>query len=140
MLPSSVLYAQKPDPVEISAAIQHVRGDLYRLVVRAAVPHGQYIYSIDQEAGGPIPTVIKVVPTTKIVQKTNWREIPKPVIRQYDFWPGLDVLIQTGKVRWLAEFNSSEPVFQIAGEVTLYPCAGSVCYSPQTLRFIAINK
>jgi hypothetical protein len=139
MIPSYA-YAQQPEPVEVSAAIQHVRGDQYRLVVKATIPRGQYIYSMDQEDGGPIPTVINIDPATKTVQKTNWREIPKPEVRRYDFWPGLDVRTQAGKVRWIAEFTSATPNFQIAGEVTLYACSWSVCYNPQTLKFIAINQ
>lgn len=133
----ATLSAQQP--VTVTAVVQHVRQDTYRLVIKATVPAGQFIYSINQEDGGPIPTTINVTTTPGVVQQTTWREVPKPLVRRYDFWPNLAVLTQAGKVRWVAEFRSPTPVFQISGEVVVYACSGTTCYNAQTLKFVVNN-
>lgn len=133
----ATLFAQQP--VTVTAAVQHIRQDTYRLVIKASVPIGQFIYSIKQEDGGPIPTTISVTTTPGVIQQTSWREVPPPLVRRYDFWPGLAVLTQSGRVRWVAEFKSPTPVFQISGEVVVYACSSTVCYSPQTLKFVVNN-
>lgn len=126
-------------PVTVTAVVQHIRQDNYRLVIKAVVPLGQFIYSINQVDGGPIPTTISITTTPGVTQQTPWREIPPPLVRRYDFWPGLAVLTQVGRVRWVAEFKSPTPMFRIDGEVVVYACSSTLCYSPQTLKFVVNN-
>lgn len=136
LLPTSLMAQQ---PVTVTAVIQHVRQDTYRLVIKASVPTGQYIYSINQKDGGPIPTRISVATTPGVIQQTSWREVPPPLVRRYDFWPNLAVLTQSGRVRWVAEFRSIAPEFKIKGEVVVYACSSTTCFNPQTLKFVVNN-
>jgi thiol:disulfide interchange protein len=115
------------NPYEFSATYELNPKTLKGRVVLSAKLSGKYhIFSTTQAAGGPSPTVIKLLgKQAKIVGPFVPDRAPE-IDRNSEFWPGLNVEQFSNQVTWTAPIQFSESPGEKPGPIEL-SVEGQVC-------------
>ncbi len=113
-----------------------------QLFIVATLPPGAHTYSITQLPGGPLRTKIKVKPSTEVPTIGTFQAVDAPRIeRDEDAFPGLDLEIHTGKVKWVAQVQLATGVkpeaVKIDGKVNVQLCDAEGCAQPKDYPFTA---
>lgn len=112
------------------------------LVLKATINKGWHIYSTSQKRGGPVATKIKLSESSQYKQAGPISYTPKPTIKKYDFWPGLDVEEHYGSVTWRVPVESTidgPKRLKIQGVVSLQMCDANRCI-PAKVEFSVSDR
>ena len=130
-----------PEPVatvNIVTRTQPLAPGEFNLSIKAQIPKGYHIYSINQDAvEGLEPTIISLTPNLGVTLEADWSENPAPVIRRYDFLPGVKVQILFDSVEWVVKLRAFDvkTTPHISGIVSVQLCSDVKCLAPQQIKF-----
>jgi thiol:disulfide interchange protein len=115
------------NPYEFSATYQIDPKTLKGRVSLTTKLSGKYhIFSTTQAAGGPSPTVIKLIGKQAKLLGPFVPDRAPEVDRNSEFWPGLDVEQFSDKVTWTAPIEFAQPPGEKPGPIEL-TVEGQVC-------------
>lgn len=121
------------DPVSWSNSIVAEDGKTY-VSLNAEVKEGWYIYSMDTDPDGPVPTEVifdKSATYTLDGKVTEHGD----VIKKYDELFEVDVMKYKERVEFRQSLNAYKADATIKCEVTYMTCDSERCLPPQTLEF-----
>jgi hypothetical protein len=137
--PKNMYIAPQPvASVAITTRLQPLAPGEFNLSIKAQIPKGYHIYSINQDAvEGLEPTTINFTPNLGVTPETDWSENPLPVIRRYDFLPGVKVQILMDTVEWTVKLRAFDikTIPRISGIVSLQLCSDTKCLGLQQIKF-----
>lgn len=139
LMPSLALFsvqAQAPGSVKWTASATHGPDSEYVVSINADIQQGWHIYSATQPAGGPLPLVIKVEPSTPF-ELGGKIDGTKPT-RHHDASFDLDTEFYTNT------FSLKIPVKSTgasSGDVPIsvryQMCSDTICMPPKTIHLVA---
>jgi len=124
----SSVYAQ--DPVSWSSEIVTSDSDTY-VSIKAEVETGWYIYSMNTDEGGPIPTEV-LFDSNEELKWTGELTEHGEVIKGYDEMFELNVAKYKEQVEYRQSFDGQ--IQKIVGEVTYMVCDSQRCLPPKTIN------
>jgi len=112
-----------------------------QLFIAATLPTGSHTYSITQPPGGPLPTVVKVAPSSDFAVGGFHSVAPPKIEHDDDAFPGLPLESHSGTVKWVATIRFAEGVrpetVKIQGKVNMQLCDANGCVQPKDYPFTA---
>jgi suppressor for copper-sensitivity B len=119
--------------VTVSAEFTPADGDRPALVfLTAKIADGFHLYAVDQAAGGPQPTTVKLADNPQVKLIGNWQPISPPDSHiDQEIWTGLELREHTGTVTWFAPVELAPGVdpntLTITGLVEGQACNPQLC-------------
>ncbi|MDO4573698.1 MAG: cytochrome c biogenesis protein CcdA [Planctomycetia bacterium] len=111
------------------------------LSITAEIPEGWSIYSISQQEGGPLRTVLHLPVPDKIRPAGKVTVSPAPKISKDEIvWGNLLIEKHEKDVTWKVPFLWSDPnavVTEISGAVEAQMCNPETCFDPEKFSFTA---
>jgi hypothetical protein len=109
----------------------------YRLNLKAIIPEGYHIYSINYLGGVAPATVIELDPNLAATLQSGWTETPNPDMVDSVPRPFIDAMRFSDSVEWTVDVRAFnlQNIPGIRGTVTVYPCGETGCLMPQKIRF-----
>jgi len=132
------LQGQMHEPVKWEMSAEHIKGDDYMLIYKAAIEEGWNVYSMYMDKGGPIPTAIYYNDEAQFETLGDAKENGKKKSGKDDLFPKLDKVIKfTSKRPYLIRqkikaLDYSKP---LKGELEYMTCNDKTCLPPTFVEF-----
>jgi len=126
------------EPVKWEMSAEHIKGDDYMLIYKAAIEEGWNVYSMYMDKGGPIPTAIYYNDEAQFETLGDAKENGKKKSGKDDLFPKLDKVIKfTSKRPYLIRqkikaLDYSKP---LKGELEYMTCNDKTCLPPTFVEF-----
>ncbi len=114
-----------------SGSVEPLGGDMYRIVLEAAIPASYHLYDMGPyEAGGPNATSIRFLPADGVRYVGDVRQLSAPT-RRYDAMFGMEIGTFAGRARFAQQAVLSVPEAEVRAEVEWMICNDNTCMPPE---------
>ena len=132
LLPVAALFAftaATAQNVSWKSSVEHLEGDVYRIVLEASIPAPYHMYDMGPYEGGPNATTITFTPGEGAVLEGGVEQLTRPE-RHYDKTFGMEIGTFARKAQFAQSVKLTAPQATVKAELAWMICNDTNCLPP----------